>query len=104
MDMKDEVFRLVKRSVPADEIMRRLGIKTKSRLQTLYLEALADRKAIKPLISSRSGSGAREVKKKIGKRGTLTLSSKLLVESFGFQSGDEFVVKRRGEKIVLTKI
>ena len=84
--------------------MRRLGIKTKSRLQTLYLDALAERKAIKPLISSRSGAGAREVKRKIGKRGTLTLSHKLLIETYGFAAGDEFVVKRRGDKIILTKI
>jgi hypothetical protein len=39
----------------------------------------------------------------IGKRGTVLLSSKMLVDQFGFKKGDKFAVSKRRDSIILKK-
>jgi hypothetical protein len=39
----------------------------------------------------------------IGKRGTILLSNKLLVDQLGFKKGDKFAVSKRRDSIVLKK-
>jgi len=40
---------------------------------------------------------------RIGKRGTILLSNKLLIDQLGFKNGDKFTIAKRRESIILRK-
>jgi len=103
--MKEEATRLiemVKKRIPDKEIMDKLGIQTKTSLKKMYYDALVETGKIKDIISKQEDIGTKKTLK-IGKRGTLSLSKKLIVEEFGFKEGDSFTVSRRKEGIILRK-
>jgi predicted transcriptional regulator len=102
--LKEEAKRiiaLVKRGVPDKEIMRELGIQTKTSLKRMYFDALVEAGKIKGILTER------EVKKKktvtITQKGTILLGKTLLIDKFGFQEGDSFTVSKRKDNIILRK-
>jgi len=105
--MKAEAQRLiemVERGIQEEEIMKELGIQSRASLRRIYCDALVEAGKIRGILTDR------EVKKKrrekeltIGKRGTLLLSRKLLVDEFGFKVGDKFSTAKRRDSIILRK-
>jgi hypothetical protein len=103
--MKEEATKLiemVKKRIPDKEIMDKLGIQTKASLKKMYYDALVETGKIKDIISKQEDTGTKKTLK-IGKRGTLSLSKKLIVEEFGFKEGDSFTVSQRKDGIILKK-
>ncbi|MBW2079207.1 MAG: hypothetical protein JRI71_16980 [Deltaproteobacteria bacterium] len=106
--MKEEYKKLVemvKKNVPDKEIMEKLGVQSKAALKKMYYDALVEAGKIKDILTEK------EVKKKtakegtlsIGKRGTMTLSKALLVDTLGFKEGDKFTVSKSKVGIILRK-
>jgi hypothetical protein len=106
--MREEQKRLidmVKKGIPGKEIMNEFGIKTKTTLKKLYYDALVESGKIRDIKTA--GEVKKEAKRKktlrITKRGTITLSRKLMIDDFGFKEGDRFTVSKRKENITLRK-
>ena len=106
--MKEEYNKLVemvRSRVPDKEIMEKLGVQSKAALKKMYYDALVEALKIKDIISEK------EVKRepytvrklRIGKKGTMTLSKALLLETFGFNEGDQFTVSKRRDSIILRR-
>jgi len=85
--------------------MDKLGIQTKAALKKLYYDALVEAGKIKDILteSQAKKETAKARKLSIGKRGTLTLSKRLLIDTFGFKEGDKFTVSKRKDNITLRK-
>ncbi|MFW6147131.1 MAG: hypothetical protein ACOC6B_01930 [Thermodesulfobacteriota bacterium] len=96
---------MVKKGVPGKEIMNELAIKTKTTLKKMYYDALVESGKIKDIKTARQVKKEEKKEKtlRITKRGTLTLSKKLLIDDFGFKEGDRFTVSKRKENIALRK-
>jgi hypothetical protein len=96
-----KLIEIVRKGVPDKEIMETLGVKTKASLKKMYYEALVETGKIKDIASKQD----KEKKKtlKVSKRGTITLSKKLLLEGLGFKEGDRFTVSKRKDSIILRK-
>lgn len=106
--MKAEAKKLVemiKKGTTDKEIMRELGIKTKATLKRKYYDALVEAGKIKDIMMERKMKKAASRRRPltIGKRGTILLSSKLLIDQLGFKSGDKFSVAKRKDSIILKK-
>jgi len=106
--MKEEYKKLVemvKKNVPDKEMMEKLGVQSKATLKKMYYDALVEAGKIKDILTEK------EVKKatnkgrtlSIGKRGTMTLSKAMLVDTLGFTEGDRFTVSKRKDSIILRK-
>jgi hypothetical protein len=104
--IKEKLIDMVKKGVPDKEIMKELGIQTRASLRKMYYEALVEAGKIKDILTERelrkAVRGQRAVT--IGKRGTILLSRKLLVDRLGFKEGDNFSVTKRRDSIILRKI
>ncbi|MCK5553038.1 MAG: hypothetical protein KAJ09_07835 [Deltaproteobacteria bacterium] len=104
--MKEKLIEMVKKGVPDREIMKELGIQTRASLRRMYYEALVEAGKIKDILTERElrkgVRGQRAVT--IGKRGTILLSRKLLVDRHGFKTGDTFSVAKRRDSIILRKM
>ena len=103
--MREEATKLiemVRKRIPDKEIMEKLGIQTKASLKKMYYDALVETGKIKDIISKQDDAGIKTTLK-IGKRGTLSLSKKLVIEEFGFKEGDTFAVSKRKDSINLRK-
>jgi len=100
-----KLVEMVKKGVPGKDIMNEFGIKTKATLKKMYYDALVESGKIKDIKTAREVKKEAKRKKtlRITKRGTLTLSRKLLIEDFGFKEGDKFTVSKRKENITLRK-
>ena len=85
------------------EIMTEMAIKNHPTFNSLKLKLMEKDKKYYSLKESRKGGGRKIFKATIGKRNTLSLSSKILEES-GFKSGDTFQIKFTKNKINLTLI
>jgi len=96
---------MVKKGVPAKEIMNEFGIKTKASLKKMYYDALVKAGKIKDIKTAREAKKETQGKKtfSITKRGTISLSKMLLVDDFGFKEGDTFTVSKRKDSIILRK-
>jgi len=106
--MSEEQKKLVdriKKGIPAKEIMSEFGIKTKANLKKMYYDALVESGKIKDIKTAREAKkeAKRQKTLRITKRGTITLSRKLLIDDFGFKEGDRFAVSKRKENITLRK-
>ena len=99
------LIEMVKRGVSDKEIMKELGIQTKASLKKMYYDALVEAGKIKDILTEREAKRAARQKKMltIGKRGTILLSKKLLVDELGFKEGDKFIVSKRKDRIILRK-
>ena len=82
------IIDMVASGMAEEEIMEKLGITSKSKLKSMYYDALVSAGIIEDI------SGARERRdpyvKRIGKHGTLVLGKNLMIEKFRFKLGDKF--------------
>jgi hypothetical protein len=106
--MKEEAKKLiemVKKEIPDKEIMRELGIQTKTSLKKMYFDALIEAGKIKGILTERELKKAQAKPREltIGKRGTILLSKPLLIDRLGFKEGDKFTVARRKDSVILRK-
>ena len=104
--MKKKLIEMVKKGIPDKEIMEKLGIQTKASLKKMYYDALVEAGKIKDIVTERKSKKARTRRRPltIGKRGTIILSNKLLVDQLGFKNGDKFSVAKRKDSIIMKKI
>ena len=100
-----KLIEMVMKGTTDKEIMRKLGIKTKATLKRKYYDALVEAGKIKHVVTERK---MKKTKPKtrlltIGKRGTILLSNKVLIDRLGFKKGDKFTVAKRRDGIILRK-
>jgi hypothetical protein len=103
--MKKKLIEMVKKGKHDKEIMKELGIQTKASLKKMYYDALVEAGKIKDIMTERSKEKAQTKRRelKIGKRGTMALSSAVLIDQLGFKKGDKFSVAKRKDSIILRK-
>ena len=103
--MKEKLIEMVKKGRSDKEIMKELGIQTKSSLRRMYYDALVVAGEIKDIVTEKEAKKAAPKRRPltIGKRGTILLSNKLLVDQLGFKKGDKFGVAKRRDRIILKK-
>jgi hypothetical protein len=94
---------MVKKGIPDKEIMKELGIQTKASLKRMYYDALVEAEKIKGIMTESKKKKAKTRKRPvtIGKRGSMLLSSALLMDQLGFKKGDKFSVAKRRNSIIL---
>ena len=104
-ERKKLLMDMVRKGIPDKEIMRELGVQTKASLKKMYYDALVETGKIKAIITERASKKAQTRRRalRIGKRGTMALSSALLVDRLGFKKGDRFTVAKRKDSIILRK-
>jgi hypothetical protein len=100
-----KVIEMVKRGIPDKEIMKELGVKTKTSLKRMYYDALVEAGKIKDILTERQLKRAVRRKRplRISKRGTILLGKALVIDNFGFKEGDKFTVSKRKDTIILRK-
>jgi hypothetical protein len=100
--IKEKLIEMVKKGVSDKEIVKELGIQRRASLRKMYYEALVEAGKIKDILTERelrkAVRGQRAVT--VGKRGTILLSRKLLVDRPGFKTGDAFRVAKRKDSII----
>jgi len=106
--MREEAKRLIemiRRGVPDKEIMKKLGLQTKTSLKRMYYDALVEAGKIRDIVTEREPKTATTKKRtvRIRKTGTVTLSKTLLMDTFGFKEGDTFLASKRKDSIILKK-
>ena len=106
--MREEAKRLIemiRRGVPDKEIMKKLGVQTKTSLKRMYYDALVGAGKIRDIVTEREAKTATTKKRtvRIRKTGTITLSKTLLMDAFGFKEGDTFSASKRKDSIILRK-
>ena len=104
--MKKKLIEMVEKGIPAQEIRKELGIKTRAPLKAMYYKALVEAGKIKDILKERELKKAVPKKRalKIGKRGTILLSKKILIDQLGFKEGNKFSVAKRRDSIILRKM
>ena len=102
---RKKILDMVKKGIPDREIMRELGIQTKASLRKMYFDALVEAGKIKGIMTERAIKKRRPRRRalNIGKRGTMLLSSRLLIDQLGFKKEDKFTVAKRKDSIILRK-
>lgn len=101
-----KLIEMVEKRVPAQQIKKELGIKTRAPLKAMYYRALVESGKVKDITTkgkTRRGAPRRRPLT-IGKRGTILLSRTLLVDRFGFKPGDQFTCAKRKDSIILSKM
>jgi hypothetical protein len=100
-----ELIEMVKKGVPDKQIMKELGIQTKSSLKRMYYDALVEAGKIRDILTQKEAKKAKAKDKtsSITKRGIITLSNRLVIDDFGFKEGDVFTVSKRKDSIILRK-
>ena len=103
--MKEKLIEMVKKGKHDKEIMEKLGIQTKASLKRMYYDALVEAGKIKDIVIERNPKKARTRRRPltIGKRETIILSNKLLIDQLGFKKGDKFSIAKRKDSIILRK-
>jgi hypothetical protein len=106
--MKSEhkkLMEMVRKGIPDKEIMKELSIQTKASLKKMYYDALVEAGKVKAIMTERKMKKATPRKKalRIGKRGTMLLSSAVLIDQLGFKKGNKFSVAKRKDSIILRK-
>ena len=99
------LIEMVKKGVPDKEIMKELGIQTRTSLKKMYYDALVEAGKIKDIVTERQAKRATTKRRpvRITKRGTVLLGKALVIDDFGFREGDSFTVSRRKDSIILRK-
>jgi hypothetical protein len=102
---RKKLMEMVRKGIPDKEIMKELKIQTRASLRKMYFDALIEAGKIKEIMTERASKKAKTRRRalKIGKRGTMALSSALLIDQFGFKKGDKFTVAKRKDRIILRK-
>jgi hypothetical protein len=99
------LIEMVKKGVPDKDIMKELGVKTKTSLKRMYYDALVEAGKIRDIVTEREAKKARATRRTVSvtKRGTITVSNRLLIDNLGFKEGDTFTVSKRKDSIILRK-
>jgi len=101
-----DIVEMVKAGFTDKQIMKELGIQTKTSLKMMYYNALVEAGKIKAIITEREKK--RKLRKPkvltVGKRGTITLGKKVLIDEFGFKTGEKFTVRKIRDEMVFKKI
>lgn len=99
-----KLIAMVRKGIPDKDIMKELGIQTKASLRKVYYDALVEAGKIRAIVTERTVKKAPKKRTlKIGKRGTMLLSSAVLIDQLGFKKGDKFTVSKRKDSIILKK-
>ena len=100
-----KLIEMVEKGIPANEIRKELGIKSKAPLKGMYYRALVEIGKIKDIMTERKMKKAASKRRPltVGKRGTILLSKALLVDQLGFKKGEKFNVAKRRDSIILRK-
>jgi len=100
-----KLIEMVEKGMTAMEIRKELGIKSKAPLKGMYYKALVEAGKIKNIMTERKmkKTAPRRRSLTIGKRGTILISNRLLIDRLGFKSGDKFTVAKRKDSIILRK-
>ena len=101
-----KLIEMVEKGIPANEIRKELGIKSKAPLKGMYYKALVEVGKIKDIMTERKMKKAAPKRRalRIGKRGTILLSNALLIDQLGFKKGDKFRVTKRRGSIILRRM
>jgi hypothetical protein len=101
----EKLVEMVKKGIPDREIMKELGVKTKASLKRMYYDALVQAGKIRDIVTEKEAKKVGTISRtlRITRRGTLTLSNRLLIDNFGFKEGDKFPVSKRKDSIILRK-
>ncbi len=101
----EKLIDMVNKGVPDKEIMRELGVKTKTTLKRMYYDALVEAGKVKDILTGRGLKKAptKEKTLSVSKRGTVLLGRKVVVDDLGFHEGDKFTVSKRKDSIILRK-
>ena len=101
-----KLIEMVERGIPANEIRKELGIKSRAPLKGMYYKALVEAGKIKDILTEREMKKAAPKRRalRIGKRGTILLSRALLMDQLGFKEGEKFEVTKRRDSIILRKM
>jgi hypothetical protein len=97
-----EIYQQYKKGATLKDLRERFGLITSAQMKNSIIEAQIKLGELPPLKRGKTARASGEMKAKIGKRGSLSISSKI-VGALGFKTGDRFTVKRRGTAITLTK-
>jgi hypothetical protein len=99
------LIEMVKKGVPDKEIMRELGIQTRTSLKKMYYDALVEAGKIRDILTERQVKRATSKRRplRVSKRGTVLLGRALVIDDFGFREGDRFTVSKRKDAIILRK-
>ena len=101
----EKLVDMVRKDIPDRKIMKELGIKTRASLRKMYYDALVETGRIEDIPTERKMKRAPTKKRvlTIGKRGTILLSRRLLIDQFGFKEGDTFTVSKRKDAVTLRR-
>ncbi|UCD71447.1 MAG: hypothetical protein JSW70_00225 [Syntrophobacterales bacterium] len=100
-----DIVEMVKAGFTDKQIMKELGIQTKTSLKKMYFDALVEAGKIKAIITEREKKKKQRKTKvlTIGKRGTIVLSRLVLIDQLGFKVGEKFRVSKRRDSIILKR-
>ena len=98
------IFEEYKKGATLKDLRDRFGLKTSAQVKSALIEAQIKAGTLPPLKRGRAAkkAGAGEMKVKVGKRGSIAISPKI-VGALGFKAGDRFTVRRRGTSVTLKK-
>ena len=100
-----KVANMIHQGMPVEDIKTELGLRSIAQVRELYLQGLVAKGVAKKLnMGEKGGRGrkpAKPIKSVIGRRGSLTLSNRVLIEKLGFKAGDTFKVTKRKNNIIL---
>ena len=101
----EKIIELVNKGITAKEIKEELGIKPKASLRRMYYDSLVKAGKINDILTEREAKKThKKITSTIGKRGTILLSKRLLVDQLGFKEGDKFRIEKRKGSIILKKV
>jgi hypothetical protein len=74
-------------------------------LKRIYYDALVEAGEIRGIVTEREAkkAGAQSRALSISRRGTITLSNRLLIDNLSFKEGCTFTVSKRKDSIILRK-
>jgi hypothetical protein len=100
-----KVIEMVRKGISDREIMRELGVNTKTSLKRMYYDALVEAGKIRGILTKREAERVATKKRplRITNRGTIRLRKSLLIDDFGFKEGEKFTVSKRKDSIILRK-
>ncbi|MFQ5821563.1 MAG: hypothetical protein ACE5I5_16390 [Candidatus Heimdallarchaeota archaeon] len=101
----EKIIEMVNKGMTAKEIKEELGIKSRASLTRMYYDSLVEAGKIEDISTEKEVKKAAPKRRPltIGKRGTILLSKRLLVDQLGFKEGDKFGVAKRRDRIILKK-
>jgi AbrB family looped-hinge helix DNA binding protein len=101
----DKLLEAIRSGQPSTEIMKKFDIKTSAQLKSHYMDAMVQKGEIPGISRKRGGAEKSDGDKnvKVSKRGSIAIP-KEVVENYGFNEGDQFVVRKTKSGISLRKI